>query len=103
MPNATVQQAQEAIDNELDRLLREGITQYEVEKCVNKHIATERFENLGYLQQAMRLCLYEQLGDAALINHEENHYRALTPDDIMTAARQLLQPTNCSTLIYSKA
>ena len=102
-PNATVQQAQEAIDNELNRLLCDGITQYEVEKFVNKHIATERFENLGYLQQAMRLCLYEQLGDADLINHEEDHYRALTPEDIMTAAHQLLQPTNCSTLIYSKA
>lgn len=101
--NATVQQAQEAIDNELNRLLRDGITQYEVEKFVNKHIATERFENLGYLQQAMRLCLYEQLGDAALINHEEDHYRALTPDDIMITAQQLLQPTNCSTLVYSKA
>ena len=102
-PNATVQQAQDAIDNELNRLLRDGITQYEVEKFVNKHIATERFENLGYLQQAMRLCLYEQLGDAALINHEEDHYRALTPDDIMITAQQLLQPTNCSTLVYSKA
>lgn len=101
-PNATIQQAQEAIDHELDRLLRDGITQYEVEKFVNKHIATERFENLGYLQQAMRLCLYEQLGDAGLINREESHYLALTPSDIMLAANRLLQPHNCSTLVYAK-
>lgn len=101
-PNATVQQAQDAIDNELNRLLRDGITQYEVEKFVNKHIATERFENLGYLQQAMRLCLYEQLGDAALINREESHYLALTPDDVLQAAQRLLQPHNCSTLVYAK-
>ena len=99
-PNATVEQAQQAIDHELARPLSDGITQYEVEKFVNKHIAAERFDNLGYLQQAMRLCLYEQLGNAALINQEEEHYRALTPDNIMTAAHQVLQPHNCSTLIY---
>ena len=67
---------------------------------VNKHIATERFESVGYLQQAMRLCLFEQLGDAGVINTEEHAYRSLTTDDILAAAHFMLQPSNCSTVVY---
>ena len=99
-PEATIQAAQTAIDAELQRLLTGGIEHYELEKFVNKHIASERFESLGYLQQAMRLCLYEQLGDANLVNTEEQQYRRLTTDDILSAAHRVLQPTNCSTVIY---
>ncbi len=48
----------------------------------------------------MRLCLYEQLGDANLVNTEEQLYTCLTTDDIMAVARRVLQPAKCSTVIY---
>lgn len=99
-PGASVDDAQQAIDGELQRLLADGIEDYELEKFVNKHIATSRFEGVGYLQQAMRLCLYEQLGDANLVNTEEQLYTRLTTDDIMAVARRVLQPARCSTIIY---
>lgn len=99
-PEAAIDDAQEAIDKELQRLLTNDLKDYEVEKFVNKHIATERFESVGYLQQAMRLCLYEQLGDAGLVNTEEHAYRNLTTNDILAAAHRILQPSNCSTIIY---
>lgn len=99
---ATVEAAQQAIDNELQRLFDKGIDGYEVEKFVNKHIATSRFENVGYLQQAMRLCAYEQMGDAAMVNTEEETYRQVTPAHILDTAHRILAPSNCSTLIYQK-
>lgn len=99
-PGATVEQAQGVIDTELQRLLTDGVRQYELEKFVNKHIAADRFESLGYLQQAMRLCMYHQLGNVEWVNTEEQHYRCLTTDDILEAAHSVLQPHNCSTVIY---
>lgn len=98
---ADITRAQAVIDHELQHLLADGISDYELEKFVNKHIATDRFENLGYSQQAMRLCLYEQIGDTNLIYSEEAIYRNLTTQDIMQAASSILRPNNCSTLIYN--
>lgn len=99
-PQADTNAALDAIDNELQRLLREGITDYELEKYVNKHVSASRFESIGYLQQAMRLCLFEQQGDVSLVNDEEQLYHKLTTDDIAHVAATTLRAANCSTLIY---
>lgn len=101
LQDASIDQAQHIIDHELRQLLAEGVSSYEVEKFVNKHISTTRFENLGYLQQAMRLCMYEQLGDASLIDDEESLYKKLTSEDVTEAARKILNPEHSSTLIYT--
>lgn len=102
-PESSIEEAQTAIRNELDNLQANPVTQYELEKFVNKHISASRFENVGYLQQAMRLCMYEQLGDATLINNEEDLYRNVTLNDMAQAINEVLSPNNCSTVIYKSA
>ena len=50
----------------------------------------------------MNLAFAELNGDANLINSEAEKYNNVSVSDIQRIANQILQPTNCSTLIYAK-
>ena len=97
-----IERAQQAIDDELKRLLDDGPTPDEVTKYANKFISTQTFENIGYHTKAARLCKFEQRSAAEDINREPLLYRAVTADDITRVARQILRPTNCSSILYLK-
>ncbi len=99
-PETSFAIAAEAVDSELDRLQSEGVTDYELEKYVNKHIAVDAYQNVGYANVAKLLCAFEQMSSAELINTEPDSYGSLNRDDILLAASQILRPENCSTLLY---
>lgn len=96
----TFEQAEDIINNELTKLYKEGITAYELEKCQNKFHAAMLFDNIGYQEKAQKLCEYELLGDASLINSEVDRYRKITVDDIVMTACNLFNPDNSSTIYY---
>ena len=88
--STSVAQALEMIFSQLDLLERDGeVTEHEIEKCANKFESSSRFDSLGYLPKAIRLCRCEMLGDAALTEHDYQRYRAATPDDVRRVAKQL--------------
>ncbi len=99
-PGVDWQQASDAIDHEIDKLLNFGVTEHEVTKCANKYASTFLFDNIAYAEKAVRMCEYELLSSVAGINQEIEHYRSLTPDDVLHAAREILRPENCSTIYY---
>lgn len=101
-PGADIGAAREAVENELNRLVSDGVSDYELEKFVNKHQSASMFDRVGCLSIATNLCAYEQIGDASLINTENAVYRQMTPSDIQTEAKRLFAPENCSTLLYRK-
>ncbi len=76
------------------------VTPYELEKVKNKVEAEQVFNEIGYLEKAMQLAAYEILGDAGQINHQADHYRNVTAEEIRTVASRILQPGNCNTLNY---
>ena len=98
----TFEQAEEIVNAELNNILKEGVTQYELEKCLNKFHAAAVFDNQSYQEKATRLCKFELVGNADLINEEIDRYRAVTIDVIDEAARNLFDTNNCSTIYYSK-
>lgn len=75
------------------------IAQQEYEKIVNKVKTTHAFEQEGVLNIAMELALAELMGDAQDINFQNAKYDAVTPTDLLDAAKNILRPTNCSRLI----
>ncbi len=93
-------EANSAIDAVLDRLINEGVTQHEIDKCVNKYLSNKLFENVGYAEKAMSLCSHELLWGADGINHEDDNYRNVTPHDIASVASKLFDINNCSTIYY---
>ncbi len=94
------EQAEAAIEEQLAMLCNDGVDDRELEKCVNKFHASLVFDNIGYQEKIQKLCEYELMGDAGLINNEVDRYRAVTCDDIRDVACRLFAPCNRSVLHY---
>lgn len=92
--------ANQAIDNVLRQLLDDGVTQHEIDKCVNKYLSNKLFENVGYAEKAVALCNHELLWGAQGINTENERYRNVKPQDIAAIAAQLFRQQNCNTIYY---
>ena len=93
-------EASSAIDTVLKRLIDDGVTQHEIDKCVNKYLSNKLFENVGYAEKAVSLCEHELLWGANGINVENDTYRRVKPQDITNVASQLFDQANCSTIYY---
>lgn len=101
---ASVAQALDQVFGQLDLLERDGeVTEHEIEKCANKFESTSRFESLGYLPKAMRLCRCELLGDAALTEHDCQRYRTTTPDDVRRVAKSLFAYNHSNVVNYLRS
>ena len=94
------EEAEAALDQELDRMRTEKVGEAELEKARNQSEAYEAFGNVHVLGKAMKLAYYELLGDADLINREIEHYRQVSAEDIRKVAAEVLQPQRCNTLHY---
>lgn len=95
-----IKTAEQAIDEELQKLQQELVTENELKKVVNKVESNLIFSRLSSLHKAMNLGYYEMLGDAALFNKEINEYQSVTRDDIQNTATQLFAPNRKNTLYY---
>jgi len=92
--------AKKAMIEEVLKTVDNHITPLELEKVKNKVEAEQVFNEIGYLEKAMQLAYYENLGNAALINEQAAHYRNVTPEDIRRVASEILRTGNCNTLNY---
>ncbi len=98
----TLEAANEAIENEIRRLLEGGVTEKELQKSKNKIEAMIAFEDMSLLSRANNLAFYELMGDAALINGEWERYQAVTEDSLLMAAKEIFRDGNCNTLFYRR-
>lgn len=98
----TPEEANDAIEKEVSRLLANGVTEEELQKAKNKIEAMITFEDMGLLSRANNLAFYELLGDAAMINDEWGKYQAVTTNSLIETARQIFRKENSNTLFYKK-
>jgi predicted Zn-dependent peptidase len=92
--------AEYALNTEIQKLSRQPVSATELTKVKNKIESNLEFSKLTALNKAMNLSLYELLGDAAMINQEENNYNKVTTENILEAATEIFRQNNCSTLCY---
>lgn len=97
-----IRQAEEAIENEIQKFLRENISAREVQKVINKAEARISYSEINYQSKASNLAFFEFLGDLDLINSEGNCYNHISVEDIKSTATTLFRKENCSTLLYLK-
>lgn len=100
MKNVSVEQAEDAIHLELEKIKTDIITADELQKVKNKIESSLTFSEVNILTKAMNLAYFELLGDANNINNEVEHYEAVTVDDIQKIAQELFRLENESTLYY---
>jgi zinc protease len=100
MDGATMVQAEKAIENEVEKIKSDLVSEYELEKVKNKVESNLLFGEMSALNKAMNLGYFELLGDAAKVNSEVEKYRLIKREDIKRVANEILRDNNCSTLHY---
>jgi predicted Zn-dependent peptidase len=96
----TMEQAEHALNLEIDAIKETAVDPEELTKVKNKIESNLEFSEISILNKAMNLSYSELLGDANLINLEKEHYGRVTDEMIMEVARDMFRPENCSTLYY---
>jgi predicted Zn-dependent peptidase len=96
----SIEQAEAALWDELEKIKAEEIPADELTKVQNKTESTMIFSEMSLLDKAMNLASFELLGDADLINHETARYLAVDAAQIKAQANKLFRKDNSSTLIY---
>ncbi|NNF22260.1 MAG: insulinase family protein [Saprospiraceae bacterium] len=102
MDNATVDEARVLIWNELALLKIEKEEEHELQKVKNGLISSISFSEVSVINKAINLAYFEMLGDASMINRQEEEYNQVTTDDIQRVAKQIFRKENCSEVIYLK-
>ena len=100
VPGISLEQAEEAIRQELELLKKEPIAEEELEKVKNKYESNFIFANINYLDLATNLAYFELIGKAEDINTEVDKYRAVSASQIMRVAKETFVRENSSTLYY---
>lgn len=95
-----MEDAEKAIDEQLDILKNEMVEERELDKLKNKLESNNVFGEMSVLNKAMNLAYAELLGDANRVNTEMESYQKVTPADIKRVANTIFIPENCSTLYY---
>jgi len=99
----TLEEANAAIEAQVNLLTEKGITGDELQKAQNKIEAMIEFEDMSLLSRANNLAFYELLGDASMINDELGKYQAVTTASLLETARSVFRNENSNTLFYRKA
>jgi zinc protease len=100
LEHVSVETAEAAIWEELEKTKTIDIPADELTKVKNKTESTMIFSEMALLDKAMNLASFELLGDADLINHETDRFLAVTREQIKEEANKLFRKDNSSTLIY---
>lgn len=92
--------AEAAIEEQLNIMKNEMVSERELTKVKNKMESALSFAEMDILNKAMNLAVSELLGDANLINKEAENYLSVTAANIHEQANKILTVNNCSTLYY---
>jgi zinc protease len=95
-----MEDAEAAINEELEKLKSEKIADAELEKVKNKTESMMAFEDMSLMNRASSLAFYELLGGANLMNSELERYNKVTADDILELSRNIFTEENSSTIWY---
>lgn len=101
LPGINIEDADKAIENEIEKLSGCKVSRHELIKVVNKFESSELFDRTDNAEYAAKLAYFELLGDAGKLASLTDRYRMVSEADILHAAEKFLRPTNCTTLLYN--
>jgi len=96
----TMDEAENALNEILEQLKREAVTENELQKVKNKTESMIAFEDMSVMSRANSLAYYELLGDASWINNELEKYNAVTSKEMQEESRHIFDEKNSNTLYY---
>lgn len=96
----SIEDAEKGIDEVIEQLKMELVSETELEKVKNKVESTMEFSEMDLSGRALNLAIAEYMGDVNLVNTEMKLYRNVSAEDIRKQANDVFQKNNCSTLHY---
>jgi len=100
MKGVIMADAETALQQEIEKICTNLIEEKELQKVKNRVEAMMAFSEMRVLDKAMNLAYYELLGDAGLVNTLVEKYASVTTAEVLTEAKKIFRPENCSTLYY---
>lgn len=97
-----LQKATDLIWAEFKKMKEEKVNESELQKCKNKMLTYMNFSEASLLNRAISLAYYELLGNANLINEEEQQYDAVNAEHIQQFAQKTFTKERSNTLFYLK-
>ena len=95
-----MEEAERAIDAELQKIKNSPVSEMELEKVKNKTESSIAFEDMTIMNRANSLAYYELLGNAGLMNEELAKYQSITAEEIQQHSRKLFNENNSNTMRY---
>lgn len=99
----SLEEAEKAVWEELEKLKHCPVEETELEKVKNRYESEQIFSNINYLNVATNLAFFELIGKAEDINNEVQRYRSVSKEQIVGAAKECFVSSNCNILYYKKA
>lgn len=96
----TVQEAEDAIDEELNKISVDLVSEEELQKVKNKIESGMIFSKLSILNKAMNLGYYEMMENAFLLEKENEKYKSVSRQILMQKAEEIFAPGKKNKLIY---
>lgn len=96
----TFEQVDQAIEEEIQKLIDGGLQEGELDKVKTQAESSLVFSEMELLNRAFSLAFFTMLGDTSLVNQEIDKINAVTDEGIVRQAKKMLSKTNCSTLYY---
>jgi zinc protease len=96
----TPQQAEKAVEEILETMKNNVVTEAELQKVKNKTESMMAFEDMSLMNRANSLAYYELLGDASWFNFELEKYASVTTEDILQESRNIFRQANSNTMYY---
>lgn len=94
--------ADDAVEEVINQLITGGLKEGELMKVKHKAESTHVFGEMNILNKAMNLAFGELLGDTEMVNTEIDKLNAVTEEQVIQEAKEILRADNCSTLYYRK-
>jgi len=95
-----IEDAEKAVEQELDKMKTELVPEAELQKVKNKTESMIAFEDMSVMNRANSLAYYETLGDAAWMNFELQKYGTVSSEDILQESRNIFRAENSNTIYY---
>jgi zinc protease len=95
-----IEEAENAVAIELEKIKNELVSEAELQKVKNKTESMIAFEDMSIMSRANSLAYYETLGNAEWMNEELDKYAAVTVADIQEQAKNIFRDSNCNTIHY---
>jgi predicted Zn-dependent peptidase len=92
--------AAKAVQEEVDRMKTDLVSEAELEKVKNKTESMIAFEDMTIMNRANSLAFYELLGDASMMNTELARYHNVSVQDIKESAEEIFDEKNSNTMQY---